>query len=61
LVCRPKEIIKFKVLYNRIVRRIFQRKTEKVTGGWRKLKNAEELLNLQFSPKSVTINKPRRM
>jgi hypothetical protein len=25
------------------------------------LKNAEELLNLQFSPKSVTINKPRRM
>jgi hypothetical protein len=43
---------------NRVLRRIFEPKTEKVTGGWIRLHN-EELHNLYASPNIMTM-KPRR-
>jgi hypothetical protein len=39
---------KLRVFENRVLRRIFGPKRDRVTGGWRKLHN-EELRNLEFS------------
>jgi hypothetical protein len=44
----------------RVLRRIFGRKRDRVTGGWRKLHN-EELHNLYSSPSIIRIIKLRRM
>jgi hypothetical protein len=42
------------VFENRVLRRIFGPKRDKVTRGWRKLHN-EELSNLYFSPNTVGV------
>jgi hypothetical protein len=43
---------------NRVLRRIFGLKKDKVTGGWRKLQN-EELYNLYISPSIIRLIKSR--
>jgi hypothetical protein len=43
-----------------VLRRIFGRKRDEVTGGWRKLHN-EELHNLYSSPSKIRMIKSRRM
>jgi hypothetical protein len=48
------------VIENRVLRRIFGRKGDEVTGGWRKLHN-EELHNLYSSPSIIRMIKSRRM
>jgi hypothetical protein len=48
------------VFENRMLRRIFGPKRDKVTGGWRKLHN-EELHNLYSSPSIIRMIKSRRM
>jgi hypothetical protein len=48
------------VFENRVLRRIFGPKRDKVTGGWRKLHN-EELHGLYSSPSIVRVIKARRM
>jgi hypothetical protein len=48
------------VFENRVLRRIFGPKRDRVTGGWRKLHN-EELHNLCSSPSRIRIIKSRRM
>jgi hypothetical protein len=45
---------------NRVLRRIFGRKRDGVTGGWRKLHN-EDLHNLYSSPSIIRIIKSMRM
>jgi hypothetical protein len=45
---------------NRVLRRIFGRKRDGVTGVWRKLHN-EELHNLYSSPSIIRIIKSRKM
>jgi len=45
---------------NRVLRRIFGPKRDKVTGEWRKLHN-EELNDLYCSPNIVRVNKARRI
>jgi hypothetical protein len=42
------------VFENRVLRRIFGLKRDKVTGGWRKLHN-EELHNLYSSPELLSV------
>jgi hypothetical protein len=49
-----------RVFENRVLRRIFGRKRDEVTGGWRKLHN-EELRDLYSSPSIIKIIKARRM
>ena len=44
---------------NRVLRRIFGPKRDKVTGEWRKLHNEE--LNYLYSPNIVGVNKSRKM
>jgi len=48
------------VFENRVLRRIFGLKRDKVTGEWRKLHN-EELHDLYCSPNIVRVIKSRRM
>jgi hypothetical protein len=48
------------VFENRVLRRIFGLKRDKVTGDWRKLHN-EELNNFYSSPSIIRIIKSRRM
>jgi hypothetical protein len=49
-----------RVLENKMLRRIFGRKRDEVTGDWRKLHN-EELHNLYSSPNIIRFIKSRRM
>jgi hypothetical protein len=51
---------KLRVFENRVLRRIFGPKRDRVTGGWRKLHN-EELHNLYSSPSIIRIIKSKRM
>jgi hypothetical protein len=48
------------VFENRVLRRIFGPKRDRVTGGWRKLYN-EELHNLYSSPCIIGMINSRRM
>jgi hypothetical protein len=48
------------VFENRVLRRIFRPKRDRVMGGWRKLHN-EELYNLYSLPSIIRIIKSRRM
>jgi hypothetical protein len=50
---------RLRVFENRVLRRIFGRKRDEVTGGWRKLHN-EELQGLYSSPSIVRVIKARR-
>jgi hypothetical protein len=43
-----------------VLRRIFGPKRDEVTGGWRKLHN-DEIRNLYFSPKIITMMKSKRV
>jgi hypothetical protein len=49
-----------RVYENRVFRRIFGPKTDKVKGGWRKLHN-EELYNMHSSPNIIRMIKSRRI
>jgi hypothetical protein len=51
---------KLRVFENRVLRRIFEPKWDRVTRGWRKLHN-EELHNSYSSPSIIRIIKSRRM
>jgi hypothetical protein len=51
---------RLRVFENRVRRRIFGPKREKVMGGWRKLHN-EEVHNFYCSPNIITVTKPRMM
>jgi hypothetical protein len=51
---------KLKVFENRVLKRIFGPKKEKVAGGWRRLHN-EELHNLYASPDIIMAIKSRSM
>jgi hypothetical protein len=51
---------RLRVFENRVLRRIFGRKRDEVTGGWRKVHN-EELHNLYSSPSIIRMIKSRRM
>jgi hypothetical protein len=51
---------KLRVFENRVLRRIFGQKRDRVTGGWRKLHN-EELHDFYYSPTIIRIIKSRRM
>jgi hypothetical protein len=51
---------KLRVFENRVLRRIFGPKRDRVMGGWRKLHN-EELHDLYCSPSIIRIIKSRRM
>jgi hypothetical protein len=48
------------VFENRVLRRIYGPKRDKVTGEWRKLHN-EELNDLYASPNIIQVTKSRRM
>jgi hypothetical protein len=51
---------RLRVFKNRVLRKIFGPKRDKVIGGWRKLHN-EELHNLYCSPSIIRLIKSRRM
>jgi hypothetical protein len=51
---------RLRVFENRILRRIFGRKRDEVTGDWRKLHN-EELQNLYSSPSIIRMIMSSRM
>jgi len=51
---------RLRVFENRVLRRVFGPKRDKVTGEWRKLHN-EELRDLYFLPNIVQVVKLRRM
>jgi hypothetical protein len=51
---------RLRVFENRVLRRIFGRKRDEVTGEWRKL-HSEELHDLYSSPDIIRQIKPRRM
>jgi len=55
-----REECRLRVFENRVLRRLFGRKRDEVTGGWRKLHN-EELNDLYCSPNIVRVIKSRRM
>jgi hypothetical protein len=48
------------MIENRVLRRMFGRRRNEVTGGWRKLHN-EELHNLYFSLSKTKLIKSRKM
>jgi hypothetical protein len=50
---------RLRVFENRVVRKVFEPKRDKVTGGWGKLHN-EELLDLYSSPSIMRIIRLRR-
>jgi hypothetical protein len=54
MVSDSKKEHKLRVVENRVLRRIFGRKSDGATGGWRKLHN-EELHNLYSSPSIIRI------
>jgi hypothetical protein len=51
---------RLRVFQNRMLRRMFGRKRDEVTGEWRKLHN-EELHDVYSSPTTVRVRKSRRM
>jgi hypothetical protein len=51
---------RLRVFENRVLRRMFGRKRDQVTGEWRKLHN-EELRDLYFSPSIIRMIKSRKM
>jgi hypothetical protein len=51
---------RLKVFENKVLRKIFETKSDEVTGGWRKLHN-EELRDLYSSPSIIRIINSRRM
>ena len=55
-----REELRLRVSENRVLRRIFGPKKDKVPEEWRKL-HIEELNNLYFSPNIVRVMKSRRM
>jgi hypothetical protein len=55
-----REVYRLKVFENRVLRRIFGPKKDKVTGEWRKLHN-KELHDLYSSPSIIRIIKSKRM
>jgi hypothetical protein len=54
------EKCRLRVFENRVLRRIFSPKRDKVTGEWRKLHN-EELNDLNSPPNIIRVTKLRRM
>jgi hypothetical protein len=56
----PFRTSRLRVFENRVLKRIFGPKRDKMTGGWRELPN-EELHNLYSSPSRITTIKSRRM
>jgi hypothetical protein len=55
-----KEEHRLRLFENRVLRRIFGLRRDKVTGGWRKL-HKEELRDFYSSPSTIRIMKSRRM
>ena len=55
-----REVRRLRVFENRVLRRVFGRKRDEVTGEWRKLHN-EELRELYSIPNIVRVVKSRRM
>jgi hypothetical protein len=55
-----RELHRFRVFENRVLRRIFGPKRGEVIGGWRKLLD-EKLYKLYCSPSVIRMNKSRRM
>jgi hypothetical protein len=55
-----REEYRLRVFQNRVLRRIFGPKRNKVTGGWRRQHN-EELRNLYSLPNTIRMIKSRRM
>jgi hypothetical protein len=51
---------RLRVFENRVLRRIFEPKSDEVTGEWRKFHN-EELRDLYSSPRIIRIIKSRRI
>jgi hypothetical protein len=51
---------RLRVSENRVLRKIFGPKRDKVSSGWRKVHN-EELHNLHYSPSIIRMIKSRRM
>jgi hypothetical protein len=54
----PRDLNKFRVFKNRVLRRIFGPKREEVAGDWKRLHN-KELHNLYASPNIIRVTKWR--
>jgi len=55
-----REGFRLRVFENRVLRRIFESKRDKITGQWKKLRNGE-LNDLYLSPNIVLVIKSKRM